>query len=324
MPNWARRLENAVVTGSSKGQAFNQGAYAQDQWQASERLSVTGGVRYDYWKTYDGGYGVGSSATSVDSRSNKSASAKAAAMFRGPAGIAFRGSVGNSFRSPSVYDLYRTWRSSSGITYAANPNLKPERLLAFEAGASRRWGNRLELDLAFFQNRTSNLIYRTTDFTADPGGNYRPVINAARGRAKGIEASARVRLSKWLYAVSSYTWNDAKIVENPAVPDTVGKRVPFVPAHLASETLFASIRGVNGSLTGRYVSRMFSADLNTDTTKGVYGAYDPFFSLDAGLSVPLGRHLSAEVSAENLLNRVYYAYYPSPGRLVSLRLRFHI
>jgi iron complex outermembrane recepter protein len=324
VPNWARRLENAVITGGSQGQAFNQGAYAQDQWQVAERLSLTGGIRYDYWKTYDGGYGVGPAATSVNSRSDRSASAKAAALVRGPAGIAFRGSVSNSFRSPSVYDLYRTWRSSSGITYAANPNLEPERLLAFEAGAGRRWANRLDLDIAFFQNRTSNLIYRTTDYATDPGGNYRPVINAARGRAKGIEASARVPLSKWLSAVSSYTWNDAKIVENPAVPDTVGKRVPFVPAHVASQTLFASFRGVNGSVTGRYVSRMFSADLNTDTTKGVYGAYDPFFSLDAGLSVPLGRHLSAEAGAENLLNRAYYAYYPSPGRLVSLRLRVRL
>jgi iron complex outermembrane recepter protein len=324
VPNWARRLESAAITGSAQGQAFNQGAYVQDQWQVAERLSLTGGFRYDYWKTYDGGYGVGAASASEKSRSIGSASAKAAAMFRGPAGIAFRGSVGNSFRSPSVYDLYRTWRSSSGITYAANPNLQPERLLAFEAGAGRRWANRLELDLAFFQNRTSNLIYRTTDFTADPAGNYRQVINAARGRAKGIEASARVPISKWLYAVSSYTWNSARILENPAVPDTVGKRVPFVPAHVTSGSLFASVRGASGSVTGRYVSRMFSADLNTDTTKGVYGAYDPFFSLDAGLSIPLGRHLSAEVSAENLLNRVYFAYYPSPGRLVSLRLRVRL
>jgi iron complex outermembrane recepter protein len=324
VPDWARRKESAVVTGRSQGQAFNEGAYVQDRWRVAERLSLTGGARYDYWKTYDGGYGAGSAATQVSSRSNHSGSAKAAALWRGPAGLAFRGSAGNSFRSPSVYDLYRTWRSSSGVTYAANANLQPERLLAFEAGVSRRWANRLELDAAFFQNRTSNLIYRTTDYSVDATGSYRPVINAGRSRTNGFEASARVPLRQWLYASSSYTWNDAKITENPAVPDTAGKRVPFVPAHATSGTLFAFFRHVNASVTGRYVSRMFSADLNTDTTKGVYGAYDPFFSLDAGLGVPLGRHLSAECSAENLLNRTYYSYYPSPGRLVSVKLRIRL
>ncbi len=189
---------------------------------------------------------------------------------------------------------------------------------------SRRWSNRLELDAAFFQNRTSNLIYRTTDYSIDPAGNYRPVINAGRSRTNGFEASARVPLRQWLYATSSYTWNDAAITRNDAKPATVGKRVPFVPSHLAGGTLFAFFRRVSASVTGRYVTRMFSSDLNTDTTKGVYGAYDPFFSLDAGLGVPLGRHLSVECSAENLLNRVYYSYYPSPGRLVSVRLRVRL
>ncbi|MGC8761508.1 MAG: TonB-dependent receptor [Bryobacteraceae bacterium] len=323
-PNWARRTESAVVSGLSRGQAFNQGTYAQDQWQVAERLTLTGGARYDYWKTYDGGYGVGPAATEISSRSDQSGSAKAAALWRGPAGLAFRGSVGNSFRSPSVYDLYRTWRSSSGITYAANPALKPERLFAVEAGVSRRWANRLVLDAAFFQNRTSNLIYRTTDYSVDPAGNYRPVMNAGRSRTNGIEVSARVPLRQWLYATSSYTWTDARITENPAVPATAGKRVPFVPAHVASGTLFAFIRKASASVTGRYVTSMFSTDLNTDTTKGVYGAYDPFFSLDAGLSVPVGQHLSVECSAENLLNRIYYSYYPSPGRLVSVRLRVRL
>jgi iron complex outermembrane receptor protein len=324
VPNWTRRQDSTVVTGASQGQAFNEGAYVQDQWRVAERLSLTGGARYDYWKTYDGGYGTGASATDVNSRSNHSGSAKAAALWSGPLGLAFRGSVGNAFRSPTVYDLYRTWRSSSGVIYAANPNLQPERLLAFEAGVSRRWAKRLELDAAFFQNRTSNLIYRTTDYSMDATGNYRPVINAGEGRTNGFEASARVPLRTWLYAVSSYTWNDAKITKNPAVPDTVGKRVPFVPAHVTSGSLFAFFHKASGSLTGRYVSRIFSADLNTDTTKGVYGAYDPFFSLDAGLSIPVGRHLTVEASAENLLNRVYYSYYPSPGRLASVRLRIRL
>jgi iron complex outermembrane receptor protein len=324
VPNWTWRKDAATFTDHSQGQAYNQGIYAQDQWQVAERVGLVGGARYDYWKTYDGGYGVGPSATKVNSRSDQSGSAKIAALLSGPAGLTFRSSVGNSFRSPSVYDLYRTWRSSSGITYAANPNLEPERLLSVEAGVSRRWGNRLMLDAVFFQNRTSNLIYRSTDFSVDPTGKYRPVINAGRGRTNGFEAYARVPLCRWLYSTSSYGWNDAVIVENRALPDTVGKRVPFVPAHTATTSLFAFVRSANAFVTGRYVSRMYSTDLNTDTTKGVYGAYDPFFTLDAGVSVPIGPHISVELSADDLLNRIWYGYYPCPGRLVFARLRLRL
>jgi len=131
-------------------------------------------------------------------------------------------------------------------------------------------------------------------------------------------------LVSWLSLSSSYNWNDAKILENPAVPDTVGKRVPFVPRHTTSASLTGAFRRVRGSLTGRNVSRVYSADLNTDTTKGVCGAYYPFFVLDAGFSVELNRHLSVEGSGENLLGRVYYNYYPSPGRLYSVRLRIKL
>lgn len=322
--NWARRTENPATTGRAQGQAITEGAYIQDEWSATERLHVVAGARYDYWRTFDGGYGTGSQATSLASRSNQNLSAKIAARWQGPAGVALRASTGNSFRSPSVYDLYRTWRSSSGITYAANPDLKPERLYAIEFGINRRWSNRIELDAAYFRNRTSQLIYRSTDLATDPSGNYRPVVNAARGLAHGLETSARLPLRPWLFTNLSYSWNDSTIRENPALPATIGKRLPFVPEHATGGTLYTVFRRFNGSLTARYVSPMFATDQNTDTTKGVYGAYDPFFSLDAGLALPLGAHVSLECSGENLLDRIYYSYYPSPGRLVSVRLRLRL
>jgi len=106
--NWARRLESPVLTGHAQGRALDEGAYGQDRWQVAERLSVSAGLRYDYWRTSDGGFGKGSTATALGSRSAQSVTAKAAALWRAPGQIAVLASVGNSFRSPSVYDLYRT------------------------------------------------------------------------------------------------------------------------------------------------------------------------------------------------------------------------
>ena len=143
-------------------------------------------------------------------------------------------------------------------------------------------------------------------------------------RTRGIEASGRAPLRRWLFAKAGYGWTEALITRNPALPETVGKRTPQVPAHTGSAGLFAARGRWTGSVTGRYVSRVFATDGNTDRTKGVYGAYDPFAEMEAAVSVELHRHLAFQFSADNLLDRRYYNYYPVPGRTVSAGLRIRL
>ncbi len=326
VPNYARRTESPVLSYAAQGKAFTQGGFVQHEWRVREDLLVVSGGRVDYWRTFDGGnQTVGTTLVNqYDARSNRSASGKVAARYLAPGGVALRASVGNAYRNASVYDLYRTWRSSTGIVYASNPDLKPEKLMAWEAGISRRWQGGFELDAAYFDNHVSDLIYRSTDLNADPSGKYRPVVNAAKARTRGLEASTRVPVRTWLFAKAAYTWTSAEITNNPAIPDSVGKRIPQVPEHGGSLGLFASRGRWNASASGRYVSSVFSTDTNTDTTKGVYGAFDPFFEADATVSVDVSRNLTFHVNAQNLLDRVYFNYYPVAGRLVFAGLRIRM
>ncbi len=324
VPDWTKRDVGNVASGTARGQAYTQGVYAQDSWTPMERLSVVGGARYDYWRTSNGTYQSGSAAaTNYDSRSSNSVTAKLAGRYQ-IAGLGVRASAGNSFRNPTVYDLYRTWRSSSGITYAANPDLQPEHMVSGEVGIGRRWSNKSEFDVAVYQNSVSDLIYRSTDYTVDASGKYRPVVNAARSRARGLEASGKLPLRAWLLAQAGYTYTNAKITEQPTTPENVGKRIPFVPNHVSTFGLIAARPRWTGTLTGRYVSRVYSSDLNTDTVKGVYGAYDPYFEMEASAGVPVGRHVTLEVGADNLLGRRYYYYYAVPGRTVFGRVRLRL
>ena len=326
VPNYARRSESATLTYRAEGKSCTRGIYAQHQWRPAERILLVWGGRYDYWRTFDGRIRLSPSSplTYYERRSNHAPSGKAAILLRAPAEIALRAGVGNAYRNPTIYDLYRTWRSSAGTIFASNPDLKPEKVIAWEAGANRRWAGGFELDAVFFDNRVRDLIYRSTDFSRDPQGRYRPVINAARAHSRGWEASARAPLLSWLFARAAYTWTKAEIVKNPAAPATVGKRIPYVPPHTASAGLFAVRKRWSASVTGRYVSAVFSTDTNTDTIKGVYGAYDPFFVADAGVSFDLTRFLVFQLSVDNLLNRVYYSYYPVPGRMVLAGLRIRL
>ncbi|MCC6858886.1 MAG: TonB-dependent receptor [Bryobacterales bacterium] len=326
LSNYTRRKESPALSYAAQGKTLNQGGYAQHQWRLGEHLLLVSGGRYDYWHTYDGGnQTVGTTLVNrYSERSSHSVSGKAALLYRAPREFVLRASLGNAYRSPAVYDLYRTWRSSSGVIYASNPDLKPETLLAWEAGVTRRWNGGFEMDGVFFQNHVSDLIYRSTDLSVDPRGAYRPVVNAAEARTRGFEGALRAPIGPGLFARASYTWTGAEITRNPAIPASVGRRIPQVPSHNTSLGLFAARRRWTASLTGRYVSSVFSTDTNTDTTKGVYGAFDPFFEADASVSVDISRRLAFQVSAENLLNRVYFNYYPVRGRLIFTGFRVRL
>jgi iron complex outermembrane receptor protein len=236
-----------------------------------------------------------------------------------------RASGANAFRNPTVFDLYRTWRAASGTLFLSNPNLEPERLASWEVGVRKRFGEGVaDIDAAFFENRVRNLIYRITDFNADPAGLVRPVTNAAHGVTRGLEIGATQRIRQRITLRQTYTYTDASIGRNPRIPNTEGKRIPNVPRNAASFGLIAARSRFSGSLTGRYLGLVYNTDTNTDFVKGVPGSYDQFFEMDLSAGFQINPNLTAQFSADNLLNRIYYTFTPSPGRMIyaGLRIRF--
>jgi len=326
LSNYAVRDSRLRQTASSSGKDSSQAVFAQDQITLTRRLLLIAGGRYDRWTSLDGKASpyFGAEAIAYPSRSANSFSGKLSALYEGPAHWILRAGVGNSFRNPSVYELFRTWRSSSGIAYLSNPELETERLTSWEAGVRRKFGTRVDLDAGYFENHVRGLIYRSTDLQIDPSGKTRVFRNAGKSRTRGVELTVRQNPSSWLQLRQSYTWNDAILVRNDSAPLTVGKRVPYVPRHTASFVAIGAYRQWTGTLTGRYVGKLFSNDTNTDVVKGVPGAYDPYFELGGAVSYAFEDRLTLTLSADNLLNRLYYQYYRTPGRTITAGLRFRL
>ena len=67
-------------------------------------------------------------------------------------------------------------------------------------------------------------------------------------------------------------------------------------------------------MVGRYVTKRFSTDLNTDTVNHVYSAYDPFCTVDAKISYHFLQYFTLSFAVNNLLNANYFVYYQAPGR----------
>jgi iron complex outermembrane receptor protein len=185
-------------------------------------------------------------------------------------------------------------------------------------------GNRTTLEATYYRNQISDLIYRKTDLAADPTGAVRLNVNAGEGTTNGVELGARHQLSRWLQMRASYSYTAAIISQNPFAPEIVGKRIPFIPEHTAAASLLGSWRRLTGSLSARYAGATYSTDANTDTTRGVFGAYDPFFVVDASFGVDIGRGVTIFTNADNLLNRRYYQFFLSPGRAANIGLRWRM
>jgi iron complex outermembrane receptor protein len=310
----------------STGRAITAAAFAQDQIVLTERAGLTVGARYDHWRTYDAASqaAAGLAPVDFDARGAGALTGKAALVYRLASSTVLRTSVGTSFRSPTVFDLYRDLRLSSGQLLLGNPGLEPERLTAWEIGVRHGFGKTISVDAAYYENRISDLVQRAVDLAGDPTGLTSRHLNAGRARTRGTELALTWRPTSWLTARPTYTYTDAVIVENAAAPATVGKQVTFVPRHMAAGTLTAIAGPIAATATARYQSAVFATDTNTDVVRNVPGAYDLFAEVDAAVTYALTPRISLTASVENLLDRRYYLFYRNAGRLASgsLRVRF--
>lgn len=230
-------------TFDSLGKTFNQALYGQDQFRVRDNLTIIGGARYDYWRTYDSfnnGFLTALPLKQFPQNSTNSVTGKLAAAYQPIKDLTLRASVGTAFRNPTVLELYRSFRLSSGTLFLANPALNPEKLFSYEFGARKQFGTRTELEATYYRNQITNLIYRKTDLAADPTGRTRVLVNAGEGKTSGVELSARQQIVSWLQFRASYTYTDAIISRNPAALETEGKRVPNIPEHVATGSFLTS------------------------------------------------------------------------------------
>jgi iron complex outermembrane receptor protein len=324
IPNYAIRTDEGPIQTQAGGQSLNGSAYVQDQILANDRLTIVAGGRVDYWRTYDGANqrGLGLPLLTYPKHSEVAITGKVAASFRAPGALQLRASVGNAFRNPTIYELYRDLVLGSTL-YLGNPNAKPEHLVSFDAGVQRRF-RAVNVDASYYENRVHELLYRTTDFAGDPSGNTIRLSNAGLARTRGVELAIGEQPFSWLRLKQNYTFVNARITENLPLPATVGKRIPYLPRHTTAFVIIADRGRWFASASGKYQSAIFSTDLNTDVVKGVPGSYNPFFTADLSFGFRVTKQITATANAFNLLDRHYYLYYLATGRQVFAGIRLRL
>jgi vitamin B12 transporter len=174
-----------------------------------------------------------------------------------------RATVGTGYKEPTFFENF-----ARGSVHG-NPNLDPERSASWEAGFERTWSDeRLRVALTYFDQRFRDLIEFT--FTPAPPDtlNYFNVVGAS---ARGIEASAELRLARGVVATLAYTYLHTR-VDNPGLDSSAdglfvaGHRLLRRPMHTVTPQVSAALGGRGHVvLTGRLVGRRDDLDFSRPT-----------------------------------------------------------
>jgi len=202
-------------------------------------------------------------------------------------GFRLRASYGESFRAPSLGELF--------FPGSGNPALRPEQGKSLEVGVEREIGV-VRLSLVGFENRQNDLI----DFDLATFTN----VNVARARSRGLEGEVEARRGIGSVRVTA-TYLDA---EDRATGE------PLLRRARRSATLLASLnpKSWGFSLSGRYVGSRADVDPVTfgRTENPSYVRFD-LSARYAGWS-----KIEPFARVENLADREYEEAlgFPAPGR----------
>ncbi len=305
---------DADATGTTENRTNGEDRYyalfVQDEMTLNDRLTAYFGGRYDYWTTEGSIEQVKTPASIKEyaARSQSYFSPKVSLVYRAPLKTVLRASAGSAFHPPVLRDTFGWWTPATGKTYLPNPDLKPETVTSWELGMEQPFGAGALFRATYYENRLKDLIYRTEDAATQS------IANAGRALVKGLELEVRQPLTRGLTAFANFTYNSARITSNPAKPATEGKRMTRTPQTMVNIGVHGRHGPWSGSLKGHYAGKVYANDENLDTVNGVYGAYDPYFVVDAKVSYLLRKGVTLSLSMDNLLDREYYQSTRAQGR----------
>jgi len=325
--NWKDEDSTTTLKYESKGKARTYALFVQDEIMLLNNLTAYIGFRKDFWKTYDGyvidlhenGTPKAGYPKEYPSKSASSFSPKVSLVYKPFETTTLRGSIGKAFRPPTVYELYRTWTTRRGITYAGNPQLDPETVVSWDIGIEQKLWKGAKVSLTYFENYMKDLIYRKT-----VNATYKELVNVGKAESRGVEFEFEQRFDKWLRLFMNFTYTDSEIKENKANPKTEGKRLTHTPLWIANVGLEFKRSKFQGYIIGRYVDKWYINDDNSDKKRYVYGSYDEYFVVDGRISYQLTKFSKLSFEVDNIFNKKYYQSFKAPGRqwFVELSLKF--
>ena len=186
-------------------------------------------------------------------------SPKASVMYKASDALTFRASVGTAFKAPSLLKLYGDWMMGPYMVHA-NPDLKPEKSLGYQAGAEYAFSKNVTGKVSLFRNDLEDLI-DTRIVKAGPRPPWDMYFeNVDEAMTQGVEVNLNAHLSSNISARAGYTLLDT---ENKLTGKELARRpdhkffaamdfkIPTADIRMCIESLYTGERWDNAANTIR-------------------------------------------------------------------------
>ncbi|MCC5882946.1 MAG: TonB-dependent receptor [Halomonas sp.] len=271
--------------------------FAENEWQTTERLALTGGLRYDKYQGISGEF-----------------TPRAYAVFEANDEWTFKGGAGRGFRAPlmeQTFDGVVGFGDGGSTPLFGDPDLKPERSTNYELSA--RYDNRqgFMTQVTAFHNTLKDKIEPAT------GASDRTNANIGESRIQGIELAAAYGLTDTVTLSGNYTYTDSEVRKGETAASFIGDPLVSVPDHMLNVRLdWQATPQLNTFLGAEYRSsafrpRNFHEPQNGGSSQGAYDALGDFHSttmVNLGARYRVSEHVSVNGVVNNLLDRDFKDY----------------
>ena len=223
------------------------------------------------------------------------------------------GSTG--FRAPNVDDLGKVFDSTPGQVVVPNPDLKPERTLNAELGASKTISTIFTLEVNAFHTWYTNALVLgsytfngrdTIDYDGTPS-RVTALTNQAKAYLYGGSANLKARFGKYLSLTSSLTYTYGRV-------RTVSTDVPLdhIPPIYGRTALVLNVKRIRGEFYVLYNGWKHLADYSgsgeDNLAQATANGMPPWYTLNVRAAVACTKNLSIQLALENIEDRNYRTF----------------
>ncbi|MDB6072519.1 MAG: putative tonb-dependent receptor signal peptide protein, partial [Verrucomicrobiaceae bacterium] len=247
------------------------GLYAQDEWQITRSLTLTGGVRYDEFDW-----------------AGSTFNPRAGLVWHPWVNTSLKFLYGQALRVPNVYES-----AYMATTHRNNPDLEPERTRSYEVDLEQELSSTLRLSLSAFRSHISDLISQKID--ASTGKLF--FDNVDEADTTGGSAELEARLPHGIKGRLSYTlqrtidcYSGARLSNSPSHLVKLGLMIPLFGDRLLSGFEVQTCSGVSNT-RGKHIDGFVLANWtllakrltpHLDVSASVYNLFDTQYSFPGG------------------------------------------
>ena len=299
------------------------GPFVQSTLQLTRRISVTGGLRYD-WVNFrvDDRLVTATNPDDSGSRPMSALSGSIGVTVTPSDAVNVYANVGTSFETPTTTELTNRPDTAGGF----NPTLQPQKATNYEIGVRGNVVGRVNYSLALFDAEVRGELIGY-QILASPGRVF--FQNAGRSRHRGLELGVQLAVAPGLDLSTSWTYSDFRYTSyslgTGATAHVLGGRpIPGIPQHWLHFLLTARPEFARGAWAD--VEETRSSGFFVNDTLNTYTAGWWTTDMRLGWSGSIGTvRVNPFVGLQNIFNRQYVGsvvingangryYEPAPGR----------